>query len=263
MNLQTKYVRTNFVPSGSVSYNQSIAKKYYKSQKKQVLKTKSQNTICTEPILEYEVVSSQLEKGSKRVEIEKWLKNMDLSSKFKVFSIQNKWLSQMIQQMFYYYRANCRNKFLLKPEEFPNEEYYLQYYYNESHQNYLNVVNENNYQFDIYFKYAALQDNNSLSEERTFLEKIRFFDLKDSNDSFTLSVSLLNNLEELFYYFDFFSKKKAFTNSCTYNNALNRVTYDNLMKLYNCNYPTWFNNKSYNSIPEIIIAHLEQILFVK
>ena len=122
----------------------------------------------------------------------------------------------MLQQMYLYYRTNPNNRFLLKPEEFPNEEYYLQYSYNENQllNNYL--VNENNYQFDIYFKYAALHEiNHNLAEERTFLEKIRFFDLKDSNDSFSLSVSLLNNLDELFYFFDLFSRKKAFLNVCT------------------------------------------------
>ena len=216
MNIQTKYVRTNFVTSGSVSYNQSIAKKYLKYNKKESQKNKSHIISSENYVQDHEVFLSQSEKISKRADIEKWLKTLDLSSKFKVFSIQNKWLSQIIQQMFYYYRSNSNNKFLLKPEEFPNEEYYLQYYCNENQQNYLNVINDNNYQFDIYFKYSALQDNNSIIEEKTFLEKIRFFDLKDSNDSFTLSVSLLNNLEELFYYIDFFSKKRAFQNSCTY-----------------------------------------------
>lgn len=219
MNIQTtKYVRTNFVPSGPISYNQSVAKKYFKFIKKQ--EKKKTPTAATSNIesqfstVEHEVNRGSPEKSYKRQEIEKWLKSLDLAERFKVFSIQNKWLCQIIQQMYYYYRMNSNNRFLLRPEDIGNEEIYMQYY-NYEHQ-YPYIVNENNYQFDIYFKYAPLPENLNVSEERSFLEKIRFFDLKESNDSFTLSVSLLNNLDELFYFFDFFSKKKAFLNACTY-----------------------------------------------
>ena len=118
--------------------------------------------------------------------------------------------------MFYYYIKNPDNKFLIMPDETPYDDYYLQYYYNVNQQNYnLNVVNDNNYQFDIFFKYENIPCDNLSLDEKNLLDKIRFFDLKDSNDSFTLAVSLLNNIEELFYYFDIFSKKKAFQNACT------------------------------------------------
>jgi hypothetical protein len=220
MNIQTKYVKTNFVPCGSVSYNQSIAKKYFKYLKKQDNKKKPTVSSAGEslPLLsnEHEVVSASPEKSNKRSEIEKWLRSLDLNSKFKVFSIQNKWLSQMIQQMYYYHRLNPNNKFLLKPEEFPSEEYYLQCYYNDNQSSCPYIVNDSNYQYDIYFKYAALHEGSNIADERSFLEKIRFFDLKDSNEAISLSVSLLNNLEELFYFFDLFSKKKAFLTACTY-----------------------------------------------
>ena len=47
MNIQTKHVRANFVPSGPVSYNQLIAKKYFKSQNqfKQLKKNQLLNTV--------------------------------------------------------------------------------------------------------------------------------------------------------------------------------------------------------------------------
>ena len=217
MNIQTKYVRANFVSSETILYNQPIAKKYYKTMKK--------NESNKKPILnndsniknpDHEIDYSDLEKTSKRAEIEKWLKSMDLSSKIRLFSIESKWLTQMILQMFYYYIKNPDNKFLIMPDETPYDDYYLQYYYNVNQQNYnLNVVNDNNYQFDIFFKYENIPCDNLSLDEKNLLDKIRFFDLKDSNDSFTLAVSLLNNIEELFYYFDIFSKKKAFQNACT------------------------------------------------
>ena len=213
MNIQTKYVRTNFVPNSSVSYNQIILKKYFKSQKKNQPIKKSSSLTKNQTEIEHEVPQSF--STNRRVEVEKWLKQMDLPSRVKLFSIQNKWLSQMVQQMFYYYRMNANNRFLLKPEEYPNEEYYLQYYYNENQNNYLNLNNENNYnyQFEI-IKSLANQENSSISEERSFLERVRFFDLKEANDSITLSISLLNNIEELFFFLDFFSKKKGFFTPC-------------------------------------------------
>ena len=159
MNIQTKHVRANFVPSGPVSYNQLIAKKYFKSQNnlKQLKKNQFLNTVEHKSI-EHEVVSTSLDKIYKRVEIENWLKSLDLESKIKIFSIQNKWLSQMIQQMFYYYRINPNNKFLLKPDDISNEEYYLQYYYNENQQNYINFINDSNYPLDIFFKYFIIKE---------------------------------------------------------------------------------------------------------
>jgi len=216
MNLQSKYVKAKFVPSGSISYNQQIAKKYYKSQMtiNENKKTQS-NAKIEKKSLENETISVFAEKYLKRAEIEKWLKSMDLEKRIKIFSTQNKWLSQMIQQMFYYYRINPNNRFLLKPDDINCEEYYLQYYYNETQQNYLNFTNENNYPIDIFFKYTPYNENMLINDEKLFLEKLRFFDLKENNDSFTFSVSLLNNIEEIFYFFDLFSKKKAFVNPCT------------------------------------------------
>ena len=264
MNVQTKFVKANFVPSGSLSYNQQIAKRFYKNQnlKKESKINKSNNNPNIKS-LENEVASTMLDKICRRVEIEKWLKSLDLEKRMKIFTIQNKWLTQMIQQMFLYYRVNPNNKFLLKPDDISNEEYQLQYYYNENHQHYLNLVNDNNYPIDIFFKYLAFNENSTINEERVFLEKLRLLDLKESNDSFTFSVSLLNNLEEIFYFFDLFSRKKAFVNPCTYSLSLHRVNYDNIMKLYHFNFPSWFNIKSYNTIPEIIIAHFEQIVYIK
>lgn len=264
MNVQTKYVKANFVPSGSLSYNQQIAKRFFKNQNtKKDPKINNSKTYLNPRSLENEVASTSLDKTGKRVDIEKWLKSLDLESRVRIFTIQNKWLTQMIQQMFFYYRMNPNNKFLLKPDDISNEEYHLQYYYNENHQHYFNLVNENNYPIDIFFKYLAFNENSTVNEEKLFLEKLRFLDLKESNDTFSFSVSLLNNLEEIFYFFDFFSRKKAFVNPCTYSLSLHRVNYDNIMKLYHFNFPSWFNIKSYNTIPEIIIAHFEQIVYIK
>jgi hypothetical protein len=42
-----------------------------------------------------------------------------------------------------------------------------------------------------------------------------------------------------------------------------RVSFDNVFKVYNWDFPEWFNPRDYNSISEFIIAYIEQVLSIR
>jgi hypothetical protein len=42
-----------------------------------------------------------------------------------------------------------------------------------------------------------------------------------------------------------------------------RVSLDNVLKVYNWDFPEWFDSRSYNTISEFIIAYFEQVLSIR
>jgi len=47
-----------------------------------------------------------------------------------------------------------------------------------------------------------------------------------------------------------------------FNNNIS-VSFDNVLKIYNWDFPEWFNPKEFNSISEFVIAYIEQVLSIR
>lgn len=191
MNVNNKLLLKPQPVSENFLYSQGLAKRYCN----QILQEKanySQNNS-----------SGFSQKGKRKQNILKWIETMPLNERIKLITIENKWFSCMIQQIISYYNHNCQYKFLLKPEEESPETYFLSI----NHQKEL-------FHYEM-FKYQAVQQQNN-NIECEFLEQIRFFDLKDAHDSFTLSNNLLSNFRQLISYLDFFSKSKLFESNVQY-----------------------------------------------
>ena len=142
---------------------------------------------------------------------------MDITSRIKTFSIENKWLSSMIQQMFFLIKRdpNVRFKYnkeeILINEELKNVMYPFQLNNNPFNQDLM-------FALDQFFVYKGVNEYSysdlCLTESR-FCQEIRFFDSEEFNDIITFSANSLTNIESFFNNFiNKFTKNRAFKKMC-------------------------------------------------
>jgi hypothetical protein len=206
MNVNNKFPKTSFVPSEPYLYGQVLSKKHYNELRR--FEKEQQSSLAriysTEVSnIQHEASLPNSEKANRRHDILKWIQTMDVESRIKLITIENKWFSNMVQNMIYYLNKNQNYKFLLRQWEYQKDEYY---YYNLN-QNTLYFKDSNPQ--DI-FKFHAYSNDCENIYDQSFLDKIRFFNLQEPNDTFTLSPTLLANFEEFIGYIERFSKKKYF-----------------------------------------------------
>ena len=136
---------------------------------------------------------------------------MSLPERIKVVSIENKWFSTMVLQMYAKFKSDSKIKFQLKIEDVTTEEICLQQMFNSNLYHYNNEINIENF-------FNTKTDKNSDTgniNESLFLKELRYFSLRDSNDTIALSSHLLEDEEMFTFFLDTFSKNKAFQNNCT------------------------------------------------
>jgi hypothetical protein len=136
---------------------------------------------------------------------------MSLQERIKVVSIENKWFSTMVLQMYAKFKSDSKIKFQLKLEDVTIEEICLQQMFNSNLYNYNNEINIENF-------FNTKSDKNSETgniNESLFLKELRFFSLRESNDTLTLSYHLLEDEEMFRFFLETFSKNKAFQTNCT------------------------------------------------
>jgi hypothetical protein len=140
---------------------------------------------------------------------------LTLPERIKAVSIENKWFSTMVQQMFNKFKYDQKIRFQLKFDDITPEEFCFQQYLNPPQLPYPNDLNLENF--------FSSRNDRSIPEDRCvnenlFLKELKYFSLKEQNDTLTLSTNLLENEPLLKYFMDTFSNEKAFMNCCTYLN---------------------------------------------
>lgn len=136
---------------------------------------------------------------------------MSLPERIKVVSIENKWFSTMVMQMYAKFKSDSKIKFQLKIEDVTTEEICLQQMFNSNLYHYNNEINIENF-------FNTKSDKNSETgniNESLFLKELRYFSLRESNDTITLSSHLLEDEEMFRFFLETFSKNKAFQTNCT------------------------------------------------
>ena len=142
---------------------------------------------------------------------------MDITTRIKTFSIENKWLSSMIQQMFSLLKRDPNIRFKYNKEEILIQEEMKNVMYPFQLNN--NPFNpELMFALDQFFVYKSVNEYSyseiCISESR-FCQEIRFFDSEEYNDIITFSADALYNTESFFNSFiNKFTKNKAFTKMC-------------------------------------------------
>lgn len=136
---------------------------------------------------------------------------MSLPERIKVVSIENKWFSTMVLQMYSKFKGDSKIKFQLKLEDVTTEEMCLQQMFNSNLYHYNNEINIENF-FNT--KTDKGLDTGNINES-LFLKELRYFSLRESNDTITLSPNLLEDEEMFRFFLETFSKNKAFQTNCT------------------------------------------------
>ncbi len=170
-------------------------------------------------------------KYASREEIIKWIYELNSDDKIKAFSITNVKLCELIKKM--YYNNSNKRKFKLT---FDNDDYNI-----ESLKKFENQI-ENN-----------LNIQEDIMAQQFFLKQIRFYSIKEENDTITLNIDCFSNKFLFVYYIDLFSKNKFFS-------TMTKVEFEPKQQIFKCKYPSWFKIKDFYSLPEIIVAHFEIIL---
>ncbi len=117
----------------------------------------------------------------------------------------------MVQHMFNKYKYDQKIRFQLKFDDITPEEYCFQQYLNPPQMSYPNDLNLENF--------FSSKNDRYISEDRSvneslFLKELKYFSLREQNDTLTLSTNILEN-EALFkYYLQQFSNEKAFQHCC-------------------------------------------------
>jgi hypothetical protein len=136
---------------------------------------------------------------------------MSLPEKIKAVSIENKWFSTMVQHMYTKFKYDQKIRFQLKFDDISPEELCFQQYWPPSQ---IVTANEISLESFFYLKNDRYTCDERAINENLFLKELRYFSLREQNDTLTLSTSLLENEDMFKYFIDHFSGYKAFLQSC-------------------------------------------------
>jgi hypothetical protein len=137
---------------------------------------------------------------------------MSLPDRIKAVSIENKWFATMVQHMSQKFKYDSKIRFQLKIDEVTSEEYCIQQLLNPSQSPYTSDMSLENF---FNFKNDRYISEDKGINESLFLKHLRYFSLREQNDTLTLSSEMLESEEILNFYLDAFSNSKAFENYCT------------------------------------------------
>ena len=210
----------------------------------------------------------------KQKKIFKWFKNLTENQKINICTIKNKWLVNILIQLYLIY--NTYDSCYIKPSFemanlFQAQKNFCHCCNNINFQNlndcysYTNMQNNNNKSFRpndlnfyenffqiIYANVNIFNDKETKKRdvEKNFIDKIKIISLEeDYLDTITLSKDILVKCEEIQFYLDFFSEGKYFQD------WLLPIKENNL---YNFVLPNWMHNNQSLTIFHLIIGYIEQ-----
>ena len=130
---------------------QNLAKKYYRS-----------NHNKSKKVTETTYLLDSYENNSYREDIMNWLFSLPYKERIKALTIENKWLTSMIYQMYQKYKQDSKVKFQLKSEFLNEEELYISQF--------ISIENPRNYNI-----------NNIYSNQGVDLSLDNYFNVKNEN----------------------------------------------------------------------------------
>jgi hypothetical protein len=252
MNIPTNILKSNYLPPDRVKYHQKLAKRY----SKQISKVES-NFPKSKP--------NQM--ANLKEDILNWFFSLDVITKLIISSIENKWLTNILHQLYLQYKNNPRLRFQLHEETLSEMLPQL------IPHGYQIITPCNNAEL-CFINYFYTKEDYRVNEEKSinegcFLQQdIKFyrteeFSLSDPmspyhkySNYFSLGNLILQESEYFKKIFDTLSGGQAFTNPipCEYNPKT---------KLYSFGYPTWMSGREYFSVAEYFIAFFEQVITIR
>jgi hypothetical protein len=249
MNIPSSILKSNYLPPEKIQQHQKQAKNYNKHiSKYKIWKNK---------------VNTQL-----RDEIITWFFSFDLITKLIISSVENKWLTNVLHQLYLLQKQNYRNRFQYRFEE-PLTDKIPSFLPQGVLLNQISNAGDNTF-----FNYFQYKEDIRIRDERgiidnVFLHKdINFYKTEDSNLSdsmtpsfkysyyFSLSQRMLEDESFFREMFDSFSAGQAFMNVVP-------CDYDAKSKFYIYGLPQWIDTKEFYSLSVFFIAFFEQTIMTK
>jgi hypothetical protein len=114
--------------------------------------------------------------------------------------------------MYSKFKYDHKIRFQIKLEDVSSEEYCIQQLMNSQPNPYSTEIILENF----FNTKNVYQPEDRTINENLFLKDLRYYSLREQNDTVTLSTHLLENEEIFKFFIDTFSGGKAFQNYCTY-----------------------------------------------
>jgi hypothetical protein len=159
-----------------------------------------------------------------------WFFKMKYEERIKIFSVANYDICHLIIKMYDKFSISNKMKFKVNLKDKKP------------------IVSQKDNMEDISDHYKC--------QQKLFLNEIRFYKIKQSNDTMTLSHKLLNDEKLLPFFLNELSKHNFLSEICP-------VNFDSKQSVYTCCSPKWIKEKEYYNIAEIIIGYFENILNIK
>jgi hypothetical protein len=251
MNIPTNILKSNYFPSEKIQYHQKLAKRYHKQIQKQ------KNISQSKPNM-----------GSLKEDIINWFFSFDVITKLIISCIENRWLTNILHQLFIQHKANHRLRFQFRGEESISE------IIPQLIPSGVQIINSTSTYELGYINYFTIREESRVSPDRSitenlFLQKdINFYKTEDSNLSdqmspchkysnyFCLAYHMIEDEGYFRKMFDTFSGGLAFTSPIP-------CDYDQKSKTYNFGLPSWMSNKEFYSVTEYFVAFFEQVITMR
>ena len=213
-------------------------------------------------------------KNYNKSEIFRWFFSLSLSERIKKCSIQNKWLTKILFEM--YSLLFYENNVVFQPtnvyEEFYNKQenfYTLNNYFKNDYSSDDFSLNSGTH-LDFYTTFFKAYDPTRESQiesdnyenkkaesakEKNFIKEIRFLSINDMNDTLSLSIDLLNDNKKLENFFNYFSDNQSFLE------PIDSIQIENT-KLFNFILPNWAKSLNEFTFCKILIIFFEQIISI-
>jgi hypothetical protein len=295
MNIPSKIAKSNYLLPDKVQEHQAAASKYYKQYTKLRKRSGEGEALNAGAGIPSSKISSrksslnqtpsQINSNSLKEEIITWFFSLDIITKLIISSIENKWVTNLLHQLYIHQKYQPNLRFQIKEGDLvsvsgptPQTEYTAQILRVSLADNPQSHGNSNVDCFSYLQYFSNKEEFSSLNNycgqsapktQEEFLNELKFYKsedliLNEFNQEkmnkycnyFTLSEKILQD-EKLFrYYFDKLSSEQAFL-------SLIPSSYDNTLKHHSIYLPEWIKNKDYYSAAEIFLAFFEQVITVK
>ena len=263
MSIPQKILKLNsqYLSQESFNIHQTLAKKLLKFKQKKNLPSSLNHKKCPN-------------KNYNKSEIFRWFFSLSLSERIKKCSIQNKWLTKILFEM--YSLLFYENNVIFQPtnvyEEFYNKQenfYTLNNYFKNDYSSDDFSLNSGTH-LDFYTTFFKAYDPTRESQietdnyenkkaesakEKNFIKEIRFLSINDMNDTLSLSIDLLNDNKKLENFFNYFSDNQSFLE------PIDSIQIEN-SKLFNFLLPNWAKSLNEFTFCKILIIFFEQIISI-
>ena len=256
----------NILPLLTIQEHQKFCKSLIKSYQSYEKRKSEEKTDINKYNLEDELFQTQ--KKQNQEDILKWFENLTEYQKIKICTIKNKWLVNILIQLYLNYKTYdpCYFKPTLEMEDLFQAQKNFSHggedskYGLNDFDNYQKKFDHKGYNcFEIFFstqypnnnyKRFSKEESEKKEKEKKFITKIKLISLDENIvDTLTLSKDILINSKEIKELLKFFSKDKCFQD------WLLPIKINNI---YNFVLPNWMHNNPNLTFFEIIIGYIEQ-----